>query len=196
MTYPIDVLNEMILCYPRCRELFSNSPLIQKIVPSGLAVPLAITKIVIGQMLSRPAASTIFQRAVDLAVALGTEPWLLSKQNLISCGMSNRKAETIIYFGAQYKLKLYDFEMWPNLEYEHLGKIICSFPGLGEWSTAILCLFHFGHEDVFPSTDGTIKRSLRAIGDKYRFELDPSLAKPYRSYLSLYLWQAIDLDII
>ncbi|MEA4886179.1 MAG: hypothetical protein VB063_05785 [Bacteroides graminisolvens] len=196
MSHPTDIWNKIVLCYPSCKELFLNSPVIKKITPSGLAVPAAITKIVIGQMLSRAAASTIFQRAANLADTLGTKPWLLSKQNLISCGISSRKAETIIFFGTQYEQNMYDFEMWPSLEYEHLEKIICSFPGLGEWSTAILCLFHFGHEDIFPSTDGTIKRALRAICDKYQFQLNPLLAKPYRSYLSLYLWQAIDLNLV
>ena len=59
---------------------------------------------------------------------------------------------------------------------------------------AILAIFHFGHEDLYPEGDGSLKRAEKLLGIKHLvsgYKIQPELASPYRSYLALYLWRAL-----
>ena len=72
---------------------------------------------------------------------------------------------------------------------------------MGDWTASILALFYVGHEDVFPAGDGSLQRAITAlqrIGTKRsrRYKFDPERAQPFRSYLALYLWQALDTGML
>ena len=81
------------------------------------------------------------------------------------------------------------------MEWNTLCESVCGFWGMSEWTASILAIFHFGHEDVYPNGDGSLRRaeklvSMMRFDDDYRIRSD--LAAPYRSYLALYLWKALD----
>jgi DNA-3-methyladenine glycosylase II len=71
---------------------------------------------------------------------------------------------------------------------------VTAFWGMSDWSAAILSIFYFGHEDVFPASDGTLLRvqALLQSAGYVNANVGGAEAAPYRSYLALYLWKLND----
>lgn len=157
----------------------------------------AISKITIGQMLSRTAAATIYRRALDAAKADGHgRVWRLSHGQLRNVGLSERKSRTIKEFALRYDASPATFENWSSLRFDELRLEFGQFWGLSDWSCAMLSIFHFGQMDVFPSTDGTIKKAMQKIEIMAGAPLKPELASPYKTALSMLLWSCVDRQLI
>jgi DNA-3-methyladenine glycosylase II len=151
-------------------------------------------------MLSAKAAQSIYERVRSTAGKRELAgSWLLDFDGLRECGLSGAKARTLCAFGAQVGSNPDALDHWYTLSAEALIEDITRYKGMGAWTASIIALFYVGHEDVFPHDDGSIQRALRLIdagrrGRKNR--LDPDKAAPYRSYLALYLWHALDTGVI
>jgi DNA-3-methyladenine glycosylase II len=159
--------------------------------------------VVIGQMLSGQAAETIYRRARAAAERRhlsGT--WLVPDAALRSCGLSGRKVRTIREFRRSYLNNSEAIDQWQYLETANLFQTVESFWGMSHWTASMLAIFHFGQEDVYPHADGSLARALsraEAVGIWNRRrdgEFQPDRAAPYRTYLALYLWRALDAGIL
>ena len=185
--------------YPRLSAVFAALGPIEIEPHNGILVAEAITRIVIGQMLSRNAATSIYSRVAAKRDEIGLAgSWQLDCSSLVSLGLSRRKAQTIQEFGVQYQGNPDRFENWRSLSYNVLRQEVSAFWGLSDWSADMLAIFYFGLPDVFPSSDGTIKRAICLLEEKVLKgrALDPTRAKPYRTYLSLYLWRTVDSGLL
>jgi len=111
------IKKHLIRSYPNLSIYLANSPPIKQIESKNINVLSAISKIIIGQMLSRKAASTIFQRAESLSAKHGkSEIAMLSIEELRSCGISRSKCKAINLFAKQYYEDVARYENWRNLE--------------------------------------------------------------------------------
>lgn len=182
--------------YPEIGEIFSPREPLPKLFMRCTSIPLSVTRVVAGQMLSKKAADTILARVEARAAADKKQPWELAPETLRELGLSKSKAVTITNFGEYYRNNTAEIEAWPSLPYDQLKKSICSHKGLGEWTASVLALYHFGFEDVFPDKDGIIRRALVLVKDKYTLTIDPAKAAPYRSYLALALWRAVGSGLL
>ena len=185
--------------YPEIEPIF-RVKLVPRLKPREVHLGEAIVEVVIGQMLSGKAADTIYARVAskrNQKQLAGS--WQLSAADLRRCGLSRSKTRTIREFGAALEKSPAMLDEWRVLPPEDMMREVKSFWGMSEWTASILALFYLGHEDVFPKGDGTLVRALDRIAKAptmSRLRLDPAKARPYRSYLALYLWQAIDLGAI
>lgn len=68
----------LIETYPEFGSLFRKVNVVNPISPSSDAVPEAVVRIVIMQMLSEKAANTIYQRVKNIAKANIAKEWELS----------------------------------------------------------------------------------------------------------------------
>ena len=105
--------------YPHLDSFFERLGALS--VPEGRDEPVAeaVTRIVIGQMLSGAAASTIYARVKLAARDTGlTGSWLLSESDLAQAGLSRRKIRAIHNFGALYNENPNEVEAWRDLSYE------------------------------------------------------------------------------
>lgn len=156
----------------------------------------AVSSIVVGQMLSRHAANTILQRARRLASTQGKgEIALLSSDDLRTCGISNSKAKALKLFAERYYDDVDRYERWHLLTQADLFREVKAHWGLGDWTAAMLALFYFAHEDVYPTNDGSIQRVTKMLSEQ-GITFEPSDAAPYRSYLALYLWDILDRNLV
>lgn len=189
----INVFNELA-------DFFIKSETVGPIEKSFEPIEEAIVKITIGQMLSRKAAASIYNRAKAIKDKEQYEYTMELPENMLaSCGISSRKIQTIKSFYRYWKLNKKEVLNWHELKYECLKiEIKRNVWGFADWSIAMLAIFYFGHQDVFPSNDGTLKRALSLIQDKYdlRSQIHVEKASPFASYLALYLWQAIDREYL
>lgn len=193
------ILDHMCESYPRLASCFNRVGQLDSIAPRLVRVDEAMTKIIVGQMLSRAAAETIFARLENARIDEGKRAiWALSDAKLRRLGLSARKARAIREFGAAYSKKSKEIERWRQLDYDHLVSEASRYWGISNWSIDMLAIFYFGMPDVFPSSDGTIKKAQSIIASNYlRGEaLDPGLATPYRTTLALYIWAFVDRKII
>jgi DNA-3-methyladenine glycosylase II len=150
-------------------------------------------------MLSRKAAASIYSRLQTKAKEEGLSgTWELRDAHLAACGVSSRKIKTIKCFRTNYIRDPGYYQNWKNLSPNSLLQEVNKQWGMSDWTSNMLSIFHFGHEDVFPENDGSIKRALNLAHELINrsAKLDPKAAKPYRSYLALYLWQALDHGIL
>ena len=64
-------------------------------------------------------------------------------------------------------------------------KKLMEIKGIGNWSAEYICLRAIGDRDAFPANDLIIQRALQLNRDC----LDASALKPWRGYLTIYLWR-------
>ncbi len=184
--------------YPEHSELFLSLKAVPKLKPRPMPLPEAVVRVITGQMLSGKAAMTIYNRvaaARDKRKLAGS--WLLDQQSLRACGLSTAKSQAIVRFGCRVGKTACSLDHWRDLCIDDLFLEIKHIKGLGDWSAGIIALFYVGHEDVFPKGDGSLQRaikllSLRKGGLPRSYRFNPEIAQPFRSYLALYLWQALD----
>jgi DNA-3-methyladenine glycosylase II len=182
---------------PQIRPMLDYLGPIELPQPSLVSIPEAVVKIVIGQMLSNSAARAIYSRVSKATESAGTiGSWLLQDDVLLSCGLSKRKVRTIREFSEAYNGNAAMIEVWPSLEYEELVEEVSRFWGLSIWTADMLAIFHFGHGDVFPASDGSIKRAMEQAGITFGIDENDwriGSLSPHRTYFSLCLWKSIDV---
>jgi DNA-3-methyladenine glycosylase II len=193
---------KILSMYPEHRDIFAKVKRQATLAPRGMPLPEAVVRVVTGQMLSGAAARTIYER---ISLAANEErlvgSWMLDRDRLRSCGLSNAKVQTVVDFGSHVGQNPKALEHWRALSLEDLKSEITRFKGLGDWTASIIALFYIGHEDVFPAADGSLQRAAkilteRGIATRRRYKFDPDLVRPYRSYLALSLWDALDNGIL
>jgi len=155
----------------------------------------AVIKIVIGQMLSGKAARSIHERVLQACAAAGCPAWELPDETLRSAGLSGRKVRTIREFAAGMTTRADEIAQWPTMPFQDLRRSVSSFWGLSDWTASILAIFHFGHPDVLPLSDGSIVRAIKYVEQHLmppdeRFVVD--LASPYGTYLSMAFYASLD----
>lgn len=184
--------------YPHLAELLMQLPRLEAPQVYSGPVAEAVTRIVIGQMLSGSASATIYERvrtARDRAGLAGS--WQLSQADLLAAGLSARKVKTVRAFGERYDDITDEIEAWRYLSYQELRREVEACWGLSRWSSDMLAIFYFGHQDVFPETDGTIMRALGMLRSRFPgHEVDPELVRPYRTFLALAFWSLVDTGLL
>jgi DNA-3-methyladenine glycosylase II len=197
----IKIKRYLVAQYPEISDVLTQSATISKIRPRDMKLPEAFVRVIAGQMLSTKAAQTIYQRIKDKAVDHGLPgSWLLDDRSLRSCGLSTSKAQAVCAFGKSIGDNANGLDHWYKLDPDDLMNEIKSYKGMGDWSAAILALFYIGHEDIFPQGDGSLQRAVAIIEsqhlDRHSRPFKVDKAAPYRSYLALYLWHALDNKIL
>ncbi|WP_171900271.1 DNA-3-methyladenine glycosylase family protein [Blastomonas sp. RAC04] len=184
--------------YPTLNWLFDATGEIALPDPTPLPVSTSLVKIVVGQMLSVAAARTIWERLITTATEIGVGVHDLPFDELRAAGLSARKAKTIELIAQIVGDDVHYLETWRSLSYTQLHASVRSIWGLGDWSAAMLGIFQFGHPDVFPLSDGSLLRALRLVEMKFydNGAFQPCAAAPYRSYLALTLWNALDARLL
>jgi DNA-3-methyladenine glycosylase II len=181
--------------HPELNKFIARVDPVEPLTTLNISVLDAVSHIVIGQMLSRKAAQTIINKTVKLSIekklpGIGS----LSDSELRLCGLSRRKAKSIYLFADFYHKNRSEIENWRNLSEADLYTQVRQHWGLSDWSAAMLGIFYFGLEDIFPFGDGSIKRAIKIL-ESINIPINPQLVAPYRSYLALYIWKFLDNNL-
>jgi DNA-3-methyladenine glycosylase II len=159
---------------------------------------------IIGQQLSNKVSDVIWARVEvlmegDLSpekiVAVEVEQLRKTGVSYSKIGYLKNLSEAVI----NNKLSLNDFK---SMENEEIINKLIAVKGIGNWTAEMFLIFSLGREDVFSLGDGGLQRSIKWL---YKFDETPSKSqlmnisekwKPYRTYASLYLWEAINKSLI
>ena len=200
-TMSIRIKRHLQSCYPEIADLLGGMPTVPKLKRRDMPLPEALVRVVAGQMLSARAATTIYERVRSRAQSEKLAgSWLLDHDSLRACGLSGGKARAICELAARVGSDPGALNHWYALPPDELVAAIKEQRGLGDWTASIISLFYIGHEDIFPAADGSIRRAIALIegksGKRRVRRFDPDVATPYRSYLAMYLWRALDAGLL
>jgi len=162
----------------------------------------ALTKSVIGQLLSRAAAKTILARLGDQLpsshLLIPAEVLALRETTLRSVGLSAAKSATIRELAKRaVEGKLPGPDRLLEMTDDEIIQEIVAIKGIGRWTVEMLLIFTLGRQDVLPVADLGVRKGfaltyrrktlptpkdLLAHGEKWR---------PYRTTAALYLYEAV-----
>lgn len=180
------------------------STLIQGIGPCRLKVShellphQSIIKSIFFQQLHPKAASTIYQRFLDLFNdAFPTEQDIIKNKDLLSStGLSNQKAQTILSIADGYlKQFIPSKKKIRLLNDQEIVEQYTQIKGVGVWSVQMMLIFNQGRQDIMPTTDLAIRKKYSLLTQRECLITPSQLMKetkylsPYRTIAAWYLWQ-------
>lgn len=170
-----------------------------------------MVRTIIGQQVNLAFANTLTYRFMELAGSYvedeeGRKHWSfptveavarLQPEDLRPLQFSQRKAEYIIDFAKAIDTGKIDLERLWQMEDEEIIAYLTSLRGIGRWSVECLMMFGMGRLDLLPAADIGLRNGIHLV---YGMEHKPSESEirqigqrwaPWRSYYSLYIWEAI-----
>ena len=170
------------------RYLEKSDPIDIKV--SSLPLIEYLSSVVVSQQLSTKAAKTIWSRVHPIIkrhtdfINLGTE--------LCSAGLSRSKANYVMGLIENSNLsnmQRKDLIHLSNIEFESL---LIANKGIGPWSVQMARMFYLGDADVMPINDLGIKNAHEYFfGEHDLSERFYEPFRPWRTYLSLFMWQSL-----
>jgi DNA-3-methyladenine glycosylase II len=180
------------------------STLIQEIGPCRLKVSdellphQSIIKSIFFQQLHPKAASTIYQRFLDLFNdVFPTEQDIIKKKDLLSStGLSNQKAQTILFIADGYLKQFIPNEKKIRLlNDQEIIEQYTQIKGVGIWTVQMMLIFNQGRLDIMPTSDLAIRKKYSLLTQRKCLITPTQLMKeteylsPYRTIAAWYLWQ-------
>lgn len=177
----------------RLAELLRKNGVISLAAQKGTMYEF-LARTVIGQQLSTKAAKTIWERYLQLCEGSPLQYTTDSNAaNIRACGISKNKVAALTALTELFIANPELEESLASLPYTALEEIVCEWKGLGPWSAAMLAMFYFRHEDVWPENDAALNRGLRNTGSS---SAQIEAFSPYRTYVARHIWQGIDTGIV
>lgn len=164
----------------------------------------ALLRAIIFQQLSTKAASTIYDRVLDLFPARVPTPLAIREtpdDTLRGAGMSRAKIASANDLASRTIAgDVPGLKALHSMEDDEIISKLSEVRGIGRWTVEMLLIFSTGRPDVLPSTDLGVRKGFR---DAYKHEALPAFKeleafgerwRPYRSVASWYLWRVVDSE--
>jgi DNA-3-methyladenine glycosylase II len=159
---------------------------------------VVLARAIVAQLISTPAARTIYGRLEAAAGAAGVTPasvLALGEEKLRSLGLSGGKARSLLDLSQRASDGRLPIDELPALtDEECMGRLV-EVRGIGAWTAEMYMIFGLGKLDVLPVGDFGLRDGVRQL---YGLEDLPGKAKlteiaepwrPYRSVATWYVWR-------
>ena len=153
-----------------------------------------LARSIIGQQISRAAASAIWTRMRDQDHS--NAPIIASKQpnDLMPFGLSRRKAEYLIGIADEIQSGRLDLASLAEMSGEDVQKRLVEIRGIGAWTADNFRLFALGDMDAWPANDIALQegmKRLKTLDERPNGKMLETLGeawRPYRGAGALMLW--------
>ena len=153
-----------------------------------------LARSIIGQQISRAAASSIWTRMRDQDQS--SAPIIASKQpdDLMPFGLSRRKAEYLIGIADEIQSGRLDLASLAEISGEDVQKRLVEIRGIGAWTADNFRLFALGDMDAWPANDVALQegmKRLKSLDERPNGKMLEKLGeawRPYRGAGALMLW--------
>ena len=153
-----------------------------------------LARSIIGQQISRAAASAIWARMRDQDQS--SAPIIASKQpdDLMPFGLSRRKAEYLIGIADEIQSGRLDLASLAEMSGEDVQKRLVEIRGIGAWTADNFRLFALGDMDAWPANDIALQegmKRLKSLDERPNGKMLETLGeawRPYRGAGALMLW--------
>lgn len=197
-----DIINRLVFQDPLLEKLVNACGPLERQLSTDYFSSLSSS--IVGQQLSSRVSEVIWNRVVSLMKGE------INPKNMLSIEVEELRGTGVSYSKIGYlrnlsnavltkKICLDEFESKKD---EEIIESLTSVKGIGQWTAEMFLIFSLGREDVFSHGDGGLKRSiiwLHQLSEdptKVQLEEISEKWKPYRTYASLYLWEAINRGLI
>ena len=155
----------------------------------------ALVNSVVYQVISFKAATTIWDRVVNLVGDINIENILLvNDEDMRKCGLSKSKVSYIKNIANAFKYNEINLD-FENMSNEEVIKELKKIEGIGNWTAQMFLTFSLFRQDIISYGDLAIRR-----GIEWLYEMDHELTlnefkdyerifSPYNTIASLYLWE-------
>jgi DNA-3-methyladenine glycosylase II len=158
---------------------------------------------IIGQQLSAKVARVIWQRFVELCGEVRPESVLaLDEESLRGVGFSRTKVCYIKDLAQKVLDGKLDLETVSSQSDEDIMKALTQVKGIGQWTAEMFMIFSLGRPDIWALDDVGLQRAIKwlhGLSEPPKGDVMKQYGqawKPYRSVASLYLWEAINRDLV
>ena len=153
-----------------------------------------LARSIIGQQISRAAASAIWTRMRDQDQS--SAPIIAAKQpdDLMPFGLSRRKAEYLIGIADEIQSGRLDLAALAEMSGEDVQKRLVEIRGIGAWTADNFRLFALGDMDAWPANDIALQegmKRLKSLDERPNGKMLETLGeawRPYRGAGALMLW--------
>ena len=153
-----------------------------------------LARSIIGQQISRAAASAIWSRMRDQDHS--SAPIIASKQpnDLMPFGLSRRKAEYLIGIADEIQSGRLDLALLAEMSGEDVQKRLVEIRGIGAWTADNFRLFALGDMDAWPANDIALQegmKRLKSLDERPNGKMLETLGeawRPHRGAGAMMLW--------
>jgi DNA-3-methyladenine glycosylase II len=162
-----------------------------------------LARSIVGQQISVRAAATVWGRFESMLQAVTPGAVLdMPQADLLGCGLSRRKLETIIDLARHFESGTVDPARWPGLGDDAVIAELTAVRGIGRWTAEMFLIFCLLRPDVLPLADVGLQRAValhyyagRRIAPRTIARLGNSWS-PWRSVATWYLWRSLDPEAV
>ena len=165
--------------------------------PTDRSLPASfetLARTILGQQISRAAASSIWTRMCELRCSTASVIALKTPDDLMTLGLSQRKAEYLIGIADEIESGRLDLAHLKSMNGDDVQKRLTEIRGIGAWTANNFRLFALGDLDAWPANDLALQEGMKrlknlverpsakdllALGDAWR---------PFRGAGALMLW--------
>ena len=169
-----------------------------RFLPANFAT---LAKAIIGQQISRSAASAIWQRVYEQNMHKEENVADISVKKLMQLGLSLRKAEYLIGIAKELKSGQLDLKSLHHLSGNDAQARLIKIRGVGTWTADNFRLFALGDMDAWPVNDLALQESMRRLKklvkrpNAKQMEQIGTKWQPYRGAGALILWHIYSIEV-
>ena len=153
-----------------------------------------LARSIIGQQISRAAASAIWTRMRDQSHSKAPVIAVKQPDDLMPFGLSRRKAEYLIGIADEIQSGRLDLTALAEMSGEEVQKRLVEIRGIGAWTADNFRLFALGDMDAWPANDIALQegmKRLKLLNERPNGKMLEKLGdawRPYRGAGALMLW--------
>ena len=189
--------------------LSSRDPDIARVIaaygpPPDRSLPASfetLARAIIGQQVSRAAASSIHKRMLDAGMMSVKTVTRLTVEEMMQVGLSRRKAEYMIGIAEEITSGRLNIRELASLPGEDVQARLVAIRGIGAWTADNFRLFALADMDAWPVNDVALQEAMRRLKS---LERRPTAAemqdlgegwRPYRGAGALILWHLYGIEV-
>jgi DNA-3-methyladenine glycosylase II len=157
-----------------------------------------LSRTIVSQLLSVPAARSIWGRIETLGTETGTAiPDLFDSRRtteLRACGVSGTKAKALVAIAESDQAGFLDAKTLRAMDDAARQKHLCEIYGIGPWTCDMVALFFCGSTDIWPEGDVAVQRTFKRLIGRRKPSLAAAHFAPHRSTLARYMWRLVALE--
>ncbi len=188
-------------------ELMKRDRIMSKLIPkfgdlqlTGRGDPfMTLARSIIGQQVSTQLAQLTWQRFLQICPkCVPAQVIRAGNANLMTCGLSKRKAEYILDLANHFKAKSVHPDQWARMDDEAVIAEMLQIRGIGRWTAEMFLIFNLLRPNILPLDDPGL---LKGISMSY-FSGEPVSRsdarevaanwEPWRTVATWYLWRSLD----
>lgn len=180
------------------RALQKYGPPPDRSLPAGFET---LARAIVGQQVSRAAASAIWQKMEDRNVTGLLQVADAEIDQMMSAGLSRRKAEYLIGIAEEITSGRLDIPALSAMSGENVQKRLVAIRGIGAWTADNFRLFALADMDAWPVKDVALQEAMRILKSlASRPSADEMEAlgegwRPYRGAGALVLWHLYAIEV-